>query len=136
MLSKKAQYAFHALTHLVERHGGGPVQTAEIAASKGISHKFLESILLELKRAGVLGARKGKGGGYYLLKPPTEVPLAYVMRVIDGPIALLPCVSLNFYEPCAHCDEARCGLNHLMVEVRDSMLNILENKTLNDLVTR
>jgi Rrf2 family protein len=136
MLSKKAQYAFHALTFLVENRDVAPCQTAEIAASKHISVKFLESILLELKRAGVLGAKKGKGGGYYLIKEPSEVPLAYVMRVIDGPIALLPCVSLNFYEPCEHCDENTCGLNHMMAEVRDSMLQILENKSLLDLASR
>ena len=134
MLSKKAQYAFHALTYLVEHRGDAPVHTADIAASKNISVKFLEAILSELRRAGILGSRKGKGGGYYLLKDPAQVPLATVMRVIDGPIALLPCVSLNFYEPCEHCDQERCGLNRLMAEVRDSTLNILENKTLQDLV--
>ena len=132
MLSKKAQYAFHALTYLVEKEGQGPIQIAQIANEKHISLKFLELILLELKRGGVLASKKGKGGGYYLLKSPSEVPLAKVIRLIDGPIALLPCVSLNFYEPCEYCDPEHCGLNSVMAEVRDATLEILENKTLAD----
>ncbi|MCH2199718.1 MAG: Rrf2 family transcriptional regulator [Flavobacteriales bacterium] len=134
MLSKKAQYAFHALTYLVEKEGEGPVQISNIAQEKGISLKFLEIILLELKRGGILGSKKGKGGGYYLIKSPKEVPLSKVIRLIDGPIALLPCVSLNFYEPCEHCTEDGCGLNGVMAEVRDATLLILERKTLADIV--
>ena len=130
MLSKKAQYAFHALTYLVEQVERGPVLISEIAQEKQISQKFLEAILLELKRGGILGSKKGKGGGYYLIKPPEEVTLARVIRLIDGPIALLPCVSLNYYEPCDQCDQAHCGLHGVMAEVRDANLKILEGKTL------
>lgn len=133
MLSKKAQYAFHALSYLVERAEEGPVLISKIAEEKGISQKFLEAILLELKRGGILGSKKGKGGGYYLIKAPNEVPLARVIRLIDGPIALLSCVSLNYYERCDTCDEGTCGLHNVMAEVRDANLKILENKTLADI---
>lgn len=133
MLSKKAQYAFHALTYLVEHAEQGPTLISTIASEKGISQKFLEAILLELKRGGILGSKKGKGGGYYLIKDPKEVPLARVIRLIDGPIALLPCVSFNYYERCEQCDELTCGLHNVMAEVRDANLRILENKTLADI---
>lgn len=133
MLSKKAQYAFHALTYLMEKQDEGHVLISEISAEKKISQKFLEHILLELKKGGLLGSKKGKGGGYYLLKAPNQIPLAKVIRLIDGPIALLPCVSLNYYERCENCDENVCGLNRVMAEVRDANLKILENKTLADI---
>ena len=97
MLSKKTQYAFHALTYLAENLENGPVLISQISKERHISLKFLENILLELKKAGLLGSKKGKGGGYYLIKPPEEVKLAKVIRMLDGPIALLPCVSLNYY---------------------------------------
>ncbi|GHE65648.1 MULTISPECIES: Rrf2 family transcriptional regulator [Roseivirga] len=134
MLSKKTQYAFHALTYLAENVEKGPVLISEISQERKISLKFLENILLELKKAGVLGSKKGKGGGYYLIKPPEEVKLAKVIRMLDGPIALLPCVSLNYYERCENCDEAVCGLNRVMAEVRDNTLKVLENKTLADVL--
>ena len=134
MLSKKTQYAFHALTYLAEHYSEGPVLISEISQQRHISLKFLENILLELKKAGILGSKKGKGGGYYLIKPADEVPLARVIRVLDGPIALLPCVSLNYYEKCENCVEETCGLNNVMAEVRDNTLKILENKTLKDIL--
>lgn len=134
MLSKKTQYAFHALTYLAENQDKGPVLISEISQERKISLKFLENILLELKKAGVLGSKKGKGGGYYLIKPPEEVKLARVIRMLDGPIALLPCVSLNYYEKCENCVEAVCGLNRVMADVRDNTLKVLENKTLADVL--
>lgn len=134
MLSKKTQYAFHALTYLAENLDKGPVLISEISQERQISLKFLENILLELKKAGILGSKKGKGGGYYLIKPPEDVALAKVIRMLDGPIALLPCVSLNYYERCENCEEAICGLNHVMSEVRDNTLKVLENKTLKDVL--
>lgn len=137
MLSKKTQYAFHALIHLAEQADKGPVLISEIAQEKSISIKFLENILLELKNAGILGSKKGKGGGYYLLKPPKEIALAKIIRLLDGPIALLPCVSLNYYERCENCkDEAICGLHEVMSKVRDASLKLLENKSLKDILTR
>lgn len=137
MLSKKTQYAFHALIHLAEQADKGPVLISEIAQEKSISIKFLENILLELKNAGILGSKKGKGGGYYLLKPPKDIALAKIIRLLDGPIALLPCVSLNYYERCENCkDEAICGLHEVMSKVRDASLKLLENKSLKDILTR
>jgi Rrf2 family protein len=137
MLSKKTQYAFHALIHLAENADKGPILISEIAQEKSISIKFLENILLELKNAGILGSKKGKGGGYYLLKPPKEIALAKIIRLLDGAIALLPCVSLNYYERCENCrDEAACGLNDVMGKVRDASLKILETKTLKDILTK
>jgi len=134
LLSKKTQYAFHALTYLAENIDKGPILISEISQERKISLKFLENILLEMKKAGVLGSKKGKGGGYYLIKPPEEVHLAKIIRMLDGPIALLPCVSFNYYERCENCTEDTCGLNTVMAEVRDNTLKVLENKTLKDVL--
>ncbi len=136
MLSKKSQYAFKALGYLAERYDEGPVLIADISRKKKIPLKFLENILLELKKAGILDSKKGKGGGYFLKKDPAKVKVANVIRLVNGPIAMLPCVSLYFYERCKNCDEKHCSLHDMMVEVRDASLNILENRTLNDLIVK
>ncbi|MCA6451307.1 MAG: Rrf2 family transcriptional regulator [Chitinophagaceae bacterium] len=136
MLSKKTQYALKALTYMAERKKDGPVLIAEISKKKKIPLKFLENILLELKKAGLLDSKKGKGGGYFFKVDPQEISLAQVMRLIEGPIALLPCVSLNFYQKCKDCDEKKCGLNKVMKQVRDNTLVILENKTVYDLLAK
>jgi Rrf2 family protein len=135
MLSRKAQYAFRALTHLVNKYEEGPVLISEIARKKRIPLKFLENILLQLKKAGVLDSKKGKGGGYFIKADPAKTTVASVIRIVDGPIALLPCVSLNFYERCKNCDEKNCGIHDIMERVRDATLNVLEHKTLQDLGT-
>ncbi len=134
MLSKKSQYAFKALTYLAGKFNEGPVLISEISGKKKIPLKFLENILLELKKAGILESKKGKGGGYFLKKDPSKVKVAQVIRLVNGPIAMLPCVSLYFYERCKNCDEKHCGLHDMMIEVRDASLNILENRTLKDLL--
>lgn len=135
MLSKKTKYGLKALTFLAANQGGNPVQIAEIARHENISQKFLESILLTLRKAGILGSKKGKGGGYYLIKDPSEVLMTDVMRVLEGPIAMVPCVSLNFYEKCDDCpSEDTCSVNKLMLKVRDSALEIYRNNTLADLI--
>lgn len=136
MLSKKSQYAFKALMYLAQQNDKGPVLIAEISKKKKIPLKFLENILLELKKAGVLESKKGKGGGYYFALPPAEVPMAKVIRLLDGPIALLPCVSLNFYERCKNCDEKSCGLHDMMVQVRDATLKVLEKRTVADIAKK
>jgi Rrf2 family protein len=134
MLSKKTQYALHALSYLAKKKGEGPVLISEISEQKNISRKFLENILLELKKSGILGSKKGKGGGYYLLQDPKQVPLSKVIRMFNGPLAMLPCVSHNYYEQCETCNnEGNCRLNGVMAEVRDETLRILENKTLIDI---
>jgi len=133
MLSKKTQYAFKALMHLSQNYEKGPILIADISKKRKIPLKFLENILLELKRANILDSKKGKGGGYFLAKNPKKILLADVLRLIDGPIALLPCVSLHFYERCKNCDEKNCGLHRVMCEVRDANLAILEKKTVADI---
>ena len=108
MLSKKTKYGLKALAFLASQHGNAPVQIAAIAKQENISQKFLESILLSLRKTGFLGSKKGKGGGYYLIKAPKEILMTDIMRVLEGPIAMVPCVSLNFYEKCDDCpDELR-----------------------------
>ena len=134
MLSKKAQYAFKALTSLVRNEGNGPLPISHIVKEHPMSVKFLESILLELRKNDILCSKKGRGGGYFLTNPPEKITFAQVIRVLDGPIAPLKCVSLNFYERCDDCNEISCGLNKLMSEVRDANLKVLENRTLIDLM--
>ncbi|QLG44454.1 RrF2 family transcriptional regulator [Costertonia aggregata] len=135
MLSKKTKYGLKALTYLACQKGNNPVQIAEIAEHENISQKFLESILLSLRKTGFLGSKKGKGGGYYLIKNPNEVLMTDVMRVLEGPIAMVPCVSLNFYEKCDDCpDEKACSVNKLMLKVRDANLGVYRNNTLADLI--
>jgi len=134
MLSKKSQYAFRALTYLAEKYKEGPVLISDIAKKKKIPLKFLENILLELKKADILGSKKGKGGGYFLKKAPEKVKMSTVIRLVNGPIAMLPCVSLYFYERCKNCDEGNCGLHDVMIQVRDATLNILEQRMLKDLL--
>ena len=135
MLSKKTKYGLKALTFIARQEDKKPVQIATVAQSENISQKYLESILLTLKKNGVLGSKKGKGGGYYLLKNPEDVSMAGVMRILEGPIAMIPCVSLNFYEKCDDCpDENACSVHKLMIQVRDSSLQIFNNTTLADLI--
>jgi Rrf2 family protein len=134
MLSKKTKYGIKALTFLARQENQNPVQIAEIAKAEHISVKFLESILLILRHSGFLGSKKGKGGGYYLIKDPKEINMATVYRILEGPIALLPCASHNFYERCGDCtDEITCSVRRLMMEIRDNTLIILENNSLADI---
>ncbi|MCB9222926.1 MAG: Rrf2 family transcriptional regulator [Crocinitomicaceae bacterium] len=136
MLSKKTKYAFHALTYLGKQEARKPVLISEISEKTKVPKKFLEAILLDLRKAGMLTSKMGKGGGYYLRMDPEEIKLAEVIRMFNGPIALLPCVSLNYYEPCDECvDEETCGLHAIMLEVRDETLKIVANKTLKDILS-
>jgi Rrf2 family protein len=135
MLSKKTKYAIKALTFMARNEELIPVQTGLIAKEENISHKFLESILLDLKKAGYIGSKRGKGGGYYFKKQPDEILMSDVFRLLEGPIAMVPCVSLNFYEKCDDCpDEKKCSVHNLMLEIRDGMLLIMKEKTLKDIV--
>jgi Rrf2 family protein len=137
MLSKKCKYAIHALVFLAERYGEGPVQIGEIAINQSIPKKFLEAILLELKNARILNSKKGKGGGYYLLRKPEEINLTEVIRLMNGAIALLPCVSLNYYESCDECiDEKHCTIRLTFLTVRDETLKVLTENTLASLVKK
>ncbi|NRB83622.1 MAG: Rrf2 family transcriptional regulator [Winogradskyella sp.] len=134
MLSKKTKYGIKALVYLARQENRNPVQISVISKSENISRKFLESILLTLRKDGILGSKKGKSGGYYLLKDPKEIPMTNIMRLLEGPIAMVPCVSLNFYEKCDDCpDENTCAVHNVMLKVRDNTLEIFRNTSLADL---
>jgi len=137
VLTKKTKYAVKALMALARNKDNKPMLISQIAEREQLPKKFLEAILLELKRSGFLGSKKGAGGGYYLMKKAEEIKLAAIIRVIDGPIALLPCVSLNFYEKCEECtSEIYCGIRDVMKDVRDATLNILTQTSVADMVER
>lgn len=134
MLSKKTKYGLKALTYIARQSTNEPVRVIEIAENQQIPQKFLEGILLTLRKSGILCSKKGKHGGYYLRNKPSEIKMTDVMRVLEGPIAMVPCVSLNYYEKCDDCpDEHLCSVNKLMLEVRDSTLKVFRNNTLADL---
>jgi Rrf2 family protein len=134
MLSKKTKYGIKALVYLAKQEERNPVQISVIANAENISQKFLETILLTLRKNGILGSKKGKGGGYYLLRDAKDIPMTAVMRLLEGPIAMVPCVSLNFYEKCDDCpDENACAVHNLMLKVRDNTLEIFRNTTLADI---
>jgi len=136
MLSKKTKYGLQALTYIARHQEDGKlVQIADISEYERISRKFLESILLTLRKSGYLGSKKGRGGGYYLIKKPSEITMCDIIRILEGPIAMLPCVSLNYYEECTDCpDEATCSLHKLMIKVRDNTLAVFKNHTLQDMI--
>jgi Rrf2 family protein len=137
MITKKTKYAIIALVYLAKAFERGPVLIREIAESENIPQKFLEAILVDLKNAGILNSKKGKGGGYYLLKKPEEVNLATIMRLFDGPIALLPCATYVYYEKCEECkDENICGIRNVIKEVRDETVRILKEATLAEIIRR
>jgi Rrf2 family protein len=137
MLSKKAKYALNAMAVLAKEYGQGPILISEIARREGIPHKFLELILLELKNDGVLQSKKGKGGGYFLGRPPNQITMGHVIRVLDGPLAPIPCVSRTAYMRCHECrDERTCGIRIVMKDVRDAIAKILDSTTLDDMLKR
>jgi Rrf2 family protein len=119
---------------LVDEYGRGPVLISSISERANIPKKFLEVILLELRHAGYVDSKKGKGGGYYLKVPPSQISLAHVFRTIEGPIAPVACVSLHFYQKCADCEsELTCRFRKLMEKMRDANLAILEKSSFSDL---
>ncbi len=137
MLSKKTKYAIKALMVLGRNYGNEPMQIVRIADEERIPKKFLEQILLEMRNAGILYSKKGAGGGYSLNKAPEDIRLSQVMRLIDGPIALLPCVSLNFYRSCDECkSEEVCGIRDTFIDVRNAMLQILNDTSVADIINK
>ena len=136
MLSQKAKYGLRALVALA-RAGGAQVSAGELAVRAGAPRKFLEAILLELKRHGVVQSQKGKGGGYFLRREPADITFGEVIRVLDGPLAAVPCVSQTAYMKCVECvDEPTCGVRLAMKEVRDATAQILDHTTLADVNAR
>jgi len=137
MLSKKAKYAINALVFLAKQPTKEPVLIESISTSEKIPKKFLETILLDLKRSGMLNSKKGKGGGYYLQKLPKEISLADVIRLFDGAIAYIPCASQKYFEACAECSEPdTCGIRDAFLEIRDKTVALLKKNTLEDLLKR
>jgi Rrf2 family protein len=132
-LSRKARYALRALYALAADEARGPVLIAELAEREKIPRKFLEAILLELKNAGVLRSKKGKGGGYALARPSERITIGEIVRVIDGPLAPIPCASERNFVRCEECtDETTCGTRQVMKKVRDAIAAILDTTTLAD----
>ncbi|HYG18557.1 MAG TPA: Rrf2 family transcriptional regulator [Ohtaekwangia sp.] len=136
MLSKKCKYAIHALVHMA-KEPQGKFLIKDISEACNIPKKFLEAILLDLKRAGVLGSKQGKGGGYSLRRPPSEVNLAEVVRLFDGAIAAVPCATHKFYEACQECeDEETCAVRDAFLQVRNATVEMLKSDTLESLVRK
>ena len=139
MITQKMKYALKALMELAaERAGEGrPLRIEEIATRSGTPKRFLEHILLEIRNAGFIASVRGRHGGYILIKEPREVPLSELMRLIDGPIAPLPCLSRRAYQRCEDCpDEGACRLRQVFGQVFWSYLVLIESLTLADLVDR
>jgi Rrf2 family protein len=137
VLSRRAKYGLKALLALARDAGRGPVLVSEIAERDAIPKKFLEAILLDLNRHGLVQSKKGKGGGYFLRRGPAEITFGEVIRALEGPLALVPCVSQTAYATCQECiDERTCGVRVAMRQVRDATAEILDRTTLADVNRR
>ena len=136
-LSKRGEYGLRAMIDMATwGPGNGVIQIKEIAERQQIPAKFLEQILLSLKNAGLLGSKMGAGGGYYLARPADQITLGHIVRVLDGPLAPIRCVSQMAYEPCGCPDEGTCGLRLVMGDVRSAIAGILDHTTLADVTRR
>ncbi|MCX5495079.1 Rrf2 family transcriptional regulator [Kaistia dalseonensis] len=133
MISQKAKYAFKALIHLARQPKGETIQIDDIARQAGVPRKFLEHILLDLKHRGIIASRRGRTGGYILIKPAEEVTIGQVLRAIDGPIAPLSCISRTAYQPCSDCpDEANCAVRRMFAGAYAAQLLLFDATTLAD----
>src|SRR5215813_2392526 len=130
-LSKKTQYSLRALYALARSYGKGPRLIGDLSEEESIPKKFLEQILLGMKERGIVESKRGKGGGYLLARPPGEITLGSIIRMIEGPLAPLPCASETAFRKCAECPEVdTCGTRIVMREVRDAIAAILDRTTL------
>ncbi len=137
MISKKTKYGLKSLLYLARKYNQGPILISDLAKEERIPKKFLELILLALKNNGVLQSRKGKGGGYYLGRSPHEISVGNVVRILDGPLAPVSCVSETAYASCQEClDERTCGIRLVMKDVRDAISSILDGTSLADMLER
>ena len=131
MLTQKTRYSMLALVKLAREFGKGTLMINEIAQSEKIPKRFLESILLELKKNGYLSSKLGKNGGYYLIRNPEEINLLEIVRLTEGSISLLRCTSVKYYEPCEHCkDELTCSIRGTFKDIRDYTFSKLEKTSL------
>lgn len=135
MISKKTKYAIIALKLLSKEYEQGAIQIKTIAEKGKIPKKFLESILIDLKNAGILASIKGRSGGYYLKKNPADVNLATIIRIFNGPIGMVPCVTHVYYEPCEECEnEKTCGIREAFKKLRDESVRILKESTFLEII--
>lgn len=135
-LSRRSEYGLRALVDLVRHDNAGPLSLASLARRNRLPPKFLEQIMSTLRHAGIVRTTLGARGGYEMGVDPAQITLGRVIRLLDGALAPLACVSLRYYEPCSCPDEATCSLRDVMIDVRDSMLEILDRETLADLAAR
>ncbi|WEJ58805.1 Rrf2 family transcriptional regulator [Devosia sp. FJ2-5-3] len=133
MLTNKGKYGLKALGHLAGLQPGDLAMVGDIAATNAIPKKFLDAILAELRNAGFVYSRKGKYGGYYLARPAEEIMIGHVVRVLDGPLAPIPCASKTRFQPCHDCDVDTCRVRHLMLEVRNAIAEVLDKTSLVDM---
>ena len=137
MLSQRSKYALRAMTMLAAQKPGELILVADIAKKRKVPKKFLELILLDLKRRGLLHSRRGKNGGYCLAKPAQKITFGEIIRITDGPLAPLACASLTAYRRCDDCeDEKACAIRRIMRSVRDASSAILDKATLADALKR
>jgi len=131
VLTNKGKYGLKAMVHLAGIEAGGLAQVADIAEANAISKKFLDHILTELRHAGLVYSKKGKGGGYALAKPAHEIRVGAIVRALDGPLAPFPCASVTAYRPCDDCGDLKtCAVRQIMVESRNAVASVLDNRTL------
>ncbi|MCI0599396.1 MAG: Rrf2 family transcriptional regulator [Beijerinckiaceae bacterium] len=134
MLTKKGKYGLKAMVHLAGRPVGEATLVNDIASANGIPKKFLDTILGELRNAGFVFSKKGKGGGYTLARPAHEIKVGHVIRVLDGPLAPIACASKNSYRRCEDCaDEDHCCVRIVMIEARNAIATVLDNRTLSEM---
>jgi Rrf2 family protein len=137
MLSRKAKYGLRSLIYLTKERGKGPIQIRGISEELNIPRKFLEAILLELRNGGILQSRQGKEGGYFLERSPDTISIGHLVRLFDGPLAEVPCVSQSAYARCDDCtEEQHCAIRWIMKEVRDASARILDLTTLDQVVNK
>jgi Rrf2 family protein len=136
MISRKGKYAIRALLYIARQSGRvSPISVEQIATAEGISHKFLEAIMVDLKVGGVVSSTRGKGGGYTLQKPARRITIGEIIRAVDGPIAPVSCVSVSAYAPCVDCpDESACSVRLVMLEVREAISRVVDLKSLEALM--
>ena len=135
-LSRRSEYGLRALVDLIRHEGAGPVALASLAERNRLPAKFLEQIMSTLRHAGIVRTTLGAHGGYTIAADPTTVTIGRVIRLLDGALAPLGCVSLRYYEKCSCADEATCPLRDVMLDVRDAMLEVLDKETLAELAAR
>ena len=134
MLTNKGKYGLKAMLHLARLQEDEIAQVAQIAKANNIPKKFLDQILADLRRVGLVHSKKGKSGGYALAKPANEIPVGQIIRAIDGPIAPFLCASVTAYRPCDDCDEEVCAVRKLMLQARNALAGVLDTQTLADML--